>query len=72
VDPQQKYININNLDDLKNYFIEKKKIANETISEAERKTMDSFIDFLKGLLRIESTSRWTPLMAMKHPFITRQ
>lgn len=34
--------------------------------------MDSFIDFLKGVLRIEKEHRWTPLMAMEHPFITRQ
>jgi dual specificity protein kinase YAK1 len=35
-------------------------------------TMDAFIDFLKGLLRIDKESRWTPLMAKEHPFITRE
>lgn len=34
--------------------------------------MDSFLDFLKGLLRIDKDTRWTPLMAKEHPFIKRQ
>jgi len=34
-------------------------------------SMDAFIDFLKGLLRIDKDTRWTPLMAKEHPFITR-
>jgi len=34
-------------------------------------SIDAFIDFLKGLLRIDKDSRWTPLMAKEHPFITR-
>jgi hypothetical protein len=33
--------------------------------------MDAFIDFLKGVLRIDKDVRWTPSMAMGHPFITR-
>ena len=35
-------------------------------------SMDAFIDFLKGILRVEKEIRWTPSMAMKHPFITRE
>ncbi len=35
-------------------------------------TMEAFIDFLKGVLRIEKDQRWTPLMAKEHPFITRE
>lgn len=34
-------------------------------------TVDAFIDFLKGVLRIDRDLRWTPTMAMGHPFITR-
>ena len=34
--------------------------------------MDAFIDFLKGILRIDKDHRWTPSMAMEHPFITRE
>lgn len=34
--------------------------------------MDAFIDFLKGILRIDKDIRWTPIMAMGHPFITRE
>jgi hypothetical protein len=34
-------------------------------------TVDAFIDFLKGLFRIDKETRWTPLMAKEHPFITR-
>lgn len=35
-------------------------------------TMDAFIDFLKGILRLDKETRWTPAMAMEHPFITRE
>lgn len=35
-------------------------------------SMDAFIDFLKGILCIDKESRWTALMAMEHPFITRE
>jgi hypothetical protein len=42
------------------------------IPESEMNTMDAFIDFLKGLLRIDKDNRWTPLMAKEHPFITRK
>ena len=45
---------------------------NPIISESEMNSMDAFIDFLKGILRIDKDFRWTPLMAMEHPFITRQ
>jgi len=34
--------------------------------------MDAFIDFLKGLLRVDKDLRWTATMAMEHPFITRE
>jgi hypothetical protein len=34
-------------------------------------SMDAFIDFLKGVLRIDKDTRWTPNMAMEHPFIKR-
>jgi dual specificity protein kinase YAK1 len=34
-------------------------------------TMDAFLDYLKGLLRLDKDTRWTPLMAKEHPFITR-
>jgi serine/threonine protein kinase len=33
--------------------------------------MRAFIDFLKGVLRINKDLRWTPNMAKEHPFITR-
>lgn len=40
--------------------------------ESEINAMDAFIDFLKGVLRIDKDHRWTPTMAMEHPFITRE
>lgn len=33
------------------------------ITESEMNTMDAFIDFLKGVLRLDKDQRWTPLMA---------
>jgi hypothetical protein len=41
------------------------------IFESEMNSMDAFIDFLKGLLRIDKDTRWTPIMAKEHPFVTR-
>src|SRR3569833_140691 len=41
-------------------------------SEAEINALQAFIDFVKGLLRIDKDTRWTPLMAKEHPFITRE
>jgi hypothetical protein len=42
------------------------------IQESEMNSMDAFIDFLKGVLRIDKDQRWSPSMAMEHPFITRE
>jgi serine/threonine protein kinase len=36
------------------------------------RAIEGFIDFLKGILRIDKDQRWTPSMAMEHPFITRE
>jgi serine/threonine protein kinase len=47
-------------------LLEGKKLSNQ-----ELESMDAFLDFLKGLLRIDPATRWTPSMAMKHPFISR-
>ena len=42
------------------------------MQESEINSMDAFIDFLKGVLRIDKDQRWTPQMAMTHPFIARE
>ena len=34
--------------------------------------LESFIDFLKGLLKLEPEKRWNAKMALRHPFITRE
>lgn len=86
IDIPRKYINISCLDDFKLLFLEKKRNAELAkaekerrqpkfppfISDSEMNTMDAFIDFLKGVLRIDKDTRWTPSMAQKHPFITRE
>lgn len=41
------------------------------IPETEVNTLEAFIDFLKGVLRYEKENRWSPNMAMTHPFIAR-
>jgi hypothetical protein len=43
-----------------------------TIMDSEMNSIHSFIDFLKGVLRIDKDTRWTPSMAKVHPFITRE
>lgn len=42
------------------------------VLESEINAIDAFIDFLKGILRLDKDQRWTPQMAMEHPFITRK
>lgn len=42
------------------------------IQEIEMNSMDAFVDFLKGLFRLDKDTRWTPLMAKEHPFISRE
>jgi hypothetical protein len=34
--------------------------------------LEAFIDFMKGLLRIDPETRWNPVVAMQHPFILRE
>lgn len=41
------------------------------IPESEYNSMLAFIDFLKGVLRINKDLRWTPNMAKEHPYISR-
>ena len=60
----------NSLDDLLPHFRQKNS-GKKNLNESEINQMEAFIDFLKGVLRIDSSSRWTPTMAMKHPFIKR-
>ncbi|XP_024516982.1 dual specificity protein kinase YAK1 homolog isoform X1 [Selaginella moellendorffii] len=40
--------------------------------EAERQRRLSFLDFLRGLVRFDPKSRWTPHQAAQHPFVTEQ
>lgn len=42
------------------------------VLESELNAVDAFIDFLKGVLRVDKDLRWSPSMAMEHPFITRE
>jgi hypothetical protein len=42
------------------------------VLESEINAMEAFIHFLKGVLNIDKDQRWTPTMAMGHPFITRE
>lgn len=39
---------------------------------AEQQKLSCFIDFLKGLLRMDPETRWTPKQARRHPFITSE
>lgn len=41
------------------------------MKQKDNKEIESFIDFIKGLLRFDPGTRWTATMAMKHPFISR-
>ena len=42
------------------------------VLESEINAMEAFIHFLKGVLAIDKDQRWSPTMAMGHPFITRE
>jgi hypothetical protein len=76
---------LNSLEGLKQIFIEKKRmqqaikegrdpseLIHVNIQEIEMNSMDAFVDFLKGLFRLDKDTRWTPLMAKEHPFISRE
>jgi dual specificity protein kinase YAK1 len=42
------------------------------VLESELNAIEAFIDFLKGILRIDKDMRWTAGMALEHPFVTRE
>lgn len=82
LEPQRRYVeNFHCLDDLKALYLARKEREAESqasqhrrsliVQESEINSMDAFIDFLKGVLRIDKDQRWTPQMAMIHPFIAR-
>mmetsp|Transcript_1459 Transcript_1459/g.1698 ORF Transcript_1459/g.1698 Transcript_1459/m.1698 type:complete len:153 (-) Transcript_1459:43-501(-) len=35
-------------------------------------TKECFVDFLKGILKLDPRDRWTPTMGRQHPFISRK
>ncbi len=49
-----------------------RRVQSLVVLESEINSIDAFIDFLKGVLRLDKDHRWSPQMAMEHPFITRQ
>jgi dual specificity protein kinase YAK1 len=53
------------------FFHKKAQSFQPRITDSEVNAIESFIDFLKGVLRMEKETRWSPNMAMTHPFITR-
>ena len=63
------YYDINNLDDI-SLVISQLKEEHETKLTNPNSKGECFVHFLKGILRWEPELRYTPSMALQHPFIT--
>ena len=64
----KQYFDHNSLADIINAYPMKSGLSDAAIA-SERENRESFTDFLLGLLDLNPNSRWTPLQALKHPFI---
>lgn len=55
--------NLRSLDDVLNMKLTKK---------INRNDLESFVNFLKGLLTIDPKQRWNAKICLNHPFITKE
>ena len=67
----KRYLRQSNVADLV-HSVSYKRTADDSSSRREYDRRNAFADFLLGLLRLDSSIRWTPDQALKHPFITGQ
>lgn len=64
----KRYFSGISLDEIISLYPVRKKVPSEC--EKERLSRLSFLDFVKGCLRIDPRERWTPQQAKRHPYIT--
>jgi dual specificity protein kinase YAK1 len=65
----KRYIEFSSLSQLVLEMIPYKKNAEDEVVK-EKASREAFLDFLKGLLTIDPTQRWTPTQCMEHPFVS--
>jgi len=67
--PHKKYFILKKLDDLEMYYNKSKQREKQP---QEKQKFPVFLHFLKGLLQINPSKRWTSAQAKTHPFLTNQ
>lgn len=67
--PSKKYFNYRHLDDIIMHFPIKSSLT-PAQQESERMHRRFLCDFLRGVLNLDPSERWTPEQAARHPFIT--
>jgi hypothetical protein len=67
VPPHKKYFILKVIDDLINYY---SKCKQREKNPDDKQRLPGFLHFLKGLLRLNPSERWSPSQAKFHPFLT--
>ncbi|KAG9452914.1 hypothetical protein H6P81_005818 [Aristolochia fimbriata] len=65
----KQYFNFVTLEDIVKNYPHRKNLPDEEIAK-ENSTRLALIDFLKGLVEFDPVKRWSPLQAVRHPFVT--
>lgn len=68
--PSKKYFASTNLEDMVLGYALRPKDMSAADKEQEMRQRRVFIDFLRGLLKLNPVERWHPQQALQHPFIT--
>ena len=74
LDPDKRYVPYTSLDDMLAHVRLNTGYSHAEISPAASpaEIRRSFLDFLKGVLQLDPSRRWTPAQALQHPFLTEQ
>ncbi len=67
--PSKKYFASSNLEDMILGYPFRPKDMSQADKEVELRNRRVFIDFLRGLLKLNPVERWHPQQALQHPFI---
>ncbi|XP_047328666.1 dual specificity protein kinase YAK1 homolog isoform X2 [Impatiens glandulifera] len=65
----KEYFNHMNLEEIVSMYPYRRGLREEEIAK-ENEIRLALIDFLRGLVEFDPTKRWSPLQALKHPFVT--
>lgn len=65
----KRYFNYVKLEDIVSNYPHRKNLTDEEFSKENLNRL-ALIDFLRGLFEFDPVKRWSPLQAVKHPFVT--